>query len=138
MHLGSHSRALLTVVLLSAAASAQAADWSVEANVRLRQESVEDDAFAHGADATSLRLRGGLHGRFGDGWEALVEGEAIAAAGTYNDASNGRTAWPVIADAPGIELNQAWLRHTGERRSVTAGRQRQVLGNQRWIGNSGW
>src|SRR5690606_31926121 len=61
-----------------------------------------------------------------------------ASAGAFNDGRNGRAGWPVVADPHGAELNQAWLRHAGDRITATAGRQRLLMGNQRWIGNSGW
>ena len=138
MHTTFPARTLLAAALFSCLPVAAAGDWTLEANLRARQEQVRDAAFAHDADATTLRLRAGLHGRFANGWEALVEGEGIASAGAFNDGSNGRTAWPVVADPNGAELNQAWLRHAGERLTATAGRQRLLLANQRWIGNSGW
>ncbi len=134
------SRSLLVVALCTVVpqAFAQAVGWEFESQLRLRQEHVEDEAFRPSADATTLRLRAGLHGRFGGGWEALVEGEGIASAGAFNDGRNGHAGWPVVADPRGAELNQAWLRHAGPRVTATAGRQRLLMANQRWIGNSGW
>lgn len=110
-----------------------------EWNLRLRTEHVDDDAFARDADATTLRLRAGLRFHLGAGIAALVEGEGIADAGDgYNSSANGRTAYPLIADAEGTELNQAWLAFKNARLQATAGRQRLLVGNQRWIGNVGW
>ena len=81
-----------------------------EWNARLRHERVSDDAFARDAQATTLRLRLGARLKLGAGWSALVEGEGIAAAqDDYNSGANGRTAYPVIADPTGVELNQAWF-----------------------------
>jgi len=111
------------------------AEW----NLRLRYENVNDDAFIPDADATTLRLRAGLRFRLGAGWSALVEGEGTASAGdAYNSGANGHTQYPVIADAEGAELNQAWVDWKGTRARVTFGRQRLQFDNQRWIGNSGW
>jgi len=111
----------------------------LEWNLRLRTEQVEDDAFARDADATTLRLRAGLRFRLGAGVSALVEGEGIASAGDrYNSGANRRTDRPVVADAEGAELNQAWLAWKNDRVQATAGRQRLFFDNQRWIGNSGW
>jgi hypothetical protein len=110
-----------------------------EWNLRLRHEQVDDDAFARDASATTLRVRAGLRFQPGGGFSALVEGEGIASAGdSYNSGANGRTAYPVIADAQGAEFNQAWLSWKNARVQATAGRQRLVFDNQRWIGNSGW
>jgi hypothetical protein len=119
-------------------AFAQAVDWQAQANLRVRHEHVGDDAFARSADATTARLRAGLHAAFGDGWQGLIEGEAITASGDFNDGRNARTGLPGVADAHGLQLNQAWLRRTAGPVVATAGRQRLQLANQRWIGNSGW
>lgn len=129
---------LAAAVLAALPSAARPADWTPEAQLRARQEHVDDAAFPHAADASTLRLRAALHGRFGQGWEALLEGEGVLADGASNDGRNGRTAWPGVADPQGAELNQAWLRHAGETTTVTVGRQRLLEANQRWIGNSGW
>ena len=111
---------------------------SAEWNLRLRHERVDDDAFAPTADAGTARLRAGLRFRAG-GWSALLEGEGIANFGDgYNSTANGRTAYPVVADAEDADTNQAWLAWRGARAGATLGRQRLVFDNQRWIGNSGW
>ncbi len=115
-----------------------------EWNLRLRHESVDDDAFAHHASATTLRARAGLRLRLDAHFSALIEGEGIASAGEdYNSGANGRTAWPAITDAEGAELNQGWIAWSDKsgkdaRLSATLGRQRLVFDNQRWIGNVGW
>ena len=111
----------------------------VEWNARLRHEHVDDDAIAHAADAPTMRLRGGLRFAWAGHWSALLEGEAIVADdGHYNSGANGRTAWPAVIDPPGAELNQAWLGWQGGHARAVLGRQRLLLDNQRWIGNSGW
>jgi hypothetical protein len=111
----------------------------LEWNARLRHEHVDDAAFAHAADAPTLRLRGGLRFAWSGHWNALLEGEAIAADdGHYSSGANGRTAWPSVIDAPGAELNQAWLGWQGTQAKAVLGRQRLLLDNQRWLGNSGW
>ena len=112
---------------------------TLEWNARLRHESVSDDAFARDADATTLRLRLGLRARLGAGWSALLEGEGVAALDDgYDSGANGRSGFPVIADPAGAELNQAWIGWRNDQASATFGRQRVLLGNQRWVGNVGW
>lgn len=112
---------------------------TLEFNARLRHESVEDDAFARTADATTLRLRLGVRARLGAGWSALLEGEGIAALDDgYDSGANAGSGLPVVADPAGAELNQAWLGWRDERAAATFGRQRLLLGNQRWVGNVGW
>jgi hypothetical protein len=139
-------RSLLSVSLLSlfpALALAAPADplprVSWEAGARLRYEQVDDDLFANTARATTLRLRGALRWQVSDTFEAFVEGEAVGALGNdYNSGANGRTAYPTVTDPQGVELNQAWLRWHRGTSSAVLGRQRILLDNQRWVGNSGW
>lgn len=112
---------------------------AMEWNARLRQESVDDDAFPHDAQAATLRLRLGVRARLGAGWSALVEGEGVAAFDDRHDSgANGRSGSPVIADPAGAELNQAWVGWRGSQASATFGRQRVLLDSQRWVGNVGW
>ncbi len=125
---------------------ARAADdpLTVEWDLRLRHEHVDDEAFADTADAATARLRLGLRGRFGEHWRALLEGEGLANAGdNYNSGTNGRTTAPAVIDPEAAELNQAWVAWTSPTVTATLGRQRllfdnQRFDNQRWIGNVGW
>ena len=107
-------------------------------NARLRYEQVDAAAFAAPAEATTLRLRAGLRLGGATGWSALMEGEAIAAAGAYNSGANGRTLRPQVLDPEGVELNQAWLGWRGTHVGATLGRQRLLFDDQRWVGNVGW
>jgi hypothetical protein len=123
----------------SGPAASAGPSWQLEWDARLRHEQVDDDAFARDARADTLRLRLGLHGEFGHGWSGLVEGAGVASAGDrYNSGANGRTSYPAVTDPRGSEFNQYWLRWQGERFGATAGRQRLLLDNQRWVGNVGW
>lgn len=123
----------------AAAPAAPATPWlELHWNLRLRHEHVDDDAFARAADATTLRLRAGVHARLGSGFGALVEGEGIAAAGAHDSGANGRSGLAAIGDPGGSELNQAWIGWKGERVQARLGRQRLDFGNQRWIGAVGW
>jgi hypothetical protein len=121
------------------AAAPPAPPWQFEWNARLRQETVDDDAFARQASATTLRLRAGLRLHWADGFSALLEGEGIADAGDrYNSGANGQVLRPAVTDPEGIELNQAFVAWKGAQGGGTVGRQRLQFDNQRWIGNSGW
>lgn len=120
-------------------ATPAAAPLQLEWDTRLRHEQVDSDAFNRDASATTLRLRLGLRAAFGDGWSALLEGAGVASADEhYNSGANGRTQYPAITDPHGAELNQAWLGWQGGAFGATLGRQRILIDNQRWIGNSGW
>ena len=112
--------------------------FTLEANARVRQEAVDDAAFARDADATTLRLRLGVRGRFGPHWSALLEGEGIAGAGTYDSGAAGPRDVPVIADPDGAEWNQVLVAWKSDALQAALGRQRVQFANQRWVGNSGW
>ena len=129
---------LLAATPACATAAEVAPGMQLEWNARLRQETVDDDAFARGADASTLRLRAGLRLQAASGFGALLESEGIAAAGAYNSGANGRSDRPAIVDPDGVELNQAWVAWRNKMFGATAGRQRLLFDNQRWIGNSGW
>ena len=137
-------RAALALALL-AALPAQAADSFTDAfrdgtpviDLRGRFESVDDDAFTKDATAFTLRARLGFKTAPWHGFSAYADVEGIAGAGEYNDTANGDTQFPTIPDPDGEELNQFWVGwHAGERTSVVAGRQRFVLDNARWFGDS--
>ena len=133
------SRTSIAAALLAALTpAAQATDLSLEWDLRLRHEQVDDAAFARDAGASTLRVRAGLRAGLGHGWQGLVEGEGIIANQDYNSGANGRTAYPQVIDPRGAELNQAWLKWSGHGFGTTLGRQRLLIDNQRFIGNSGW
>ena len=115
------------------------APLQLEWDARMRQEQVDAAAFSRDASASTLRLRLGLRATFSDGWSALLEGAGVAAANEhYNSGANGHTQYPAITDPHGGEFNQAWLGWQGDVFGATLGRQRLLLDNQRWVGNSGW
>lgn len=121
------------------AASATGPSLQLEWDARLRHEQVDDDAFSRNASADTLRLRLGLRAHFGHGWSGLLEGVGVVNAGDrYNSGANGQVHYPAVTDPKGTQLNQYWLGWQGEQFGATAGRQRLLLDNQRWVGNSGW
>jgi hypothetical protein len=127
------------ILSLPALAAEPPRPLTFEWNLRLRQEKVDDDAFAREAEATTLRLRAGLRLRLDNGFGALLEGEGIAALNYhYNSGANGNTDRPAVTDPRGAELNQAWVGWKGAQLGVAGGRQRLNFDNQRWIGASGW
>ena len=111
------------------------------ADIRYRIELVDQDGIPENATASTLRIRTGLRTDEWNGLSAVVEGEAIIAIGKerFNDNINGRTQFPVVADAEDILLNQAYIRWRPDSRiEAIAGRQAINLDNQRWIGSVGW
>jgi hypothetical protein len=109
---------------------------------RLRVEGVEQAPFAEDALANTLRLRAGVE--TGKAWSTalLVEGEGVVPLrDDYRPdaAQPGRTTYPVVADPEAYEINRLQLVNTSlPGTTVTLGRQRILLDDQRFVGNSGW
>lgn len=109
-------------------------------DARLRFESVDQTPFAE--DASSVTLRARLGFETGKAWSTslLVEGEAVVPLdGDYNSTTNGHTLFPVVADPESYELNRLQLVNTAIRdTTMTLGRQRVNLDDQRFVGSVGW
>jgi hypothetical protein len=115
--------------------------------LRLRYEGVDQANLAARADSLSLRARFGWETAAWRGIKVLVEGESAFHADHdhYNVAVpggvslNGRTQYPIINDPGFFELNRAQLTWAlTPQLSVTAGRQRILIDDQRFVGNVGW
>ncbi|MFO1078923.1 MAG: hypothetical protein U1E73_14465 [Planctomycetota bacterium] len=109
-------------------------------SLRLRVESVDEDPFAKDASAVTLRTRLAWQSADFRGFALNLEADDIHALDedSYNSTANGVTTRPVIGDPVGTEINVAALTWKNKSLAVTAGRQRLVLDNQRFIGNVGW
>ncbi|MES1263118.1 MAG: alginate export family protein, partial [Peristeroidobacter soli] len=111
-------------------------------DTRLRMEQVDQDPLAEDADALTLRVRLGFE--TGKAWNTalLVEGEAVVPlVDDYrpDPAVPEMVTYPVVADAESYEFNRFQLTNTSlPGTTMTLGRQRIVLDDQRFIGNSGW
>jgi hypothetical protein len=129
------SLALLAGLLASTQAFAQdQVKVTPSVDARLRYENVDQDGFARDADAVTLRVRPGVTVSKGE-WSALVEGEAtLAIVDHNNDGTNGKTAYPLVVDPRNVELNRAQIRWASKQGSVTLGRQRLELADQRFVG----
>lgn len=104
-----------------AVASPDERGWQLD--TRYRAERV-DDATSH-----TLRLRLGYRWATDDSrWSSQLEGEHVEPIRLV----------PTVADPGATEVNQAWLRFSGDVAAVTVGRQRLLFDNQRFIGNVGW
>src|SRR5688572_3456986 len=112
-------------------------------NARLRYEWVEQSNFDKDSHAPTIRTRFGYTTAPLYGFQGMIEGENITVIGSeknYNAAgSNDTPDKPVVADPPTTELNQAWLSYTYTNWvALKGGRQRLVLDNHRFIGDSAW
>ncbi|WP_332677081.1 hypothetical protein [Brevundimonas sp.] len=107
---------------------------------RLRSETVDQQGFAEQAHALTLRARLGWRSPTAQGFQLLVEGEGVAVLDDrYSAPVDPVPDRPAVADGETIELNRAQVRWTGlPDTEVIAGRQRLIVGNSRFVGNSGW
>lgn len=111
----------------------------VNADLRLRYESVDQDNALDQADALTLRTLLGYTTQTWHGLSAFVEMENINALVDDYSQRPPPVEFSVVADPEGAETNQWGLRYTGIANLVlTAGRSKQILDNARWVGNVGW
>ena len=111
---------------------------------RLRWEHVDQPLTE--ADAVTLRLRGGFEVKHKpSGLAFLAEAEGTFALGKdYNAfpylvaSSQRRPQFSVVPDPENIELNRLQLQYKGKAVTVTLGRQRINLDDQRFVGAVGW
>jgi hypothetical protein len=129
----------------SAQDMAQAGELKVKPLVeaRLRYENVDQPAMD--GDALTLRLRAGVEATVGK-FSFLAEAEGTAAlVDDYNafpfplpGEEQWRPGHSVIADPMSAELNRLQVQYNAGDSSVTLGRQRINLDDQRWVGSVGW
>lgn len=150
-HLAGAAVAFLAMLPFSRPAAAAEADEPQRSDqiriepildMRLRYELVDQGSL--GADAVTLRIRAGAQANLGS-FSALVEGEGtVAPVNDYNafafpvSDDQRRPQYAVIADPENIELNRLQLQYKTKDLTVTAGRQRINLDDQRWVGSVGW
>lgn len=134
----------LALAAVPAAAAAQTAADDAGARVlfetRLRSETVDQQGFIDRAQALTLRARLGWRSPTAHGLQLLIEGEGVAVLDDrYSAPSDPIPGRPAVADGETLELNRAQVRWTGlPDTEFTVGRQRLVVGNGRFVGNSGW
>jgi hypothetical protein len=111
-------------------------------DLRLRAENVDQDGIVNDAHATTLRLRAGFE--TGKAWNTslLVEGEGIVPIQTDyrpDPMIPTMTTYPVVPDAEAYEINRFQLVNTSlPGTTLTLGRQRIALDDQRFVGPVGW
>lgn len=146
------SRCALALLFLAGANETAWAQTTAEAgtlqvkpilDTRLRYEGVDQANLD--ADAVTLRLRAGMEVRSG-AFSFLAEGEGtVALVDNYNGfpfprAGNRqfRPASAVVSDPENLELNRIQLQAKVNAGTVTLGRQRINLDDQRWVGSVSW
>src|ERR1700712_602797 len=118
-------------------------------DARLRWEHVDQPATD--ADAVTMRIRAGAEFKHLPSHLALlVEAEATLGIDNHYNAYPGnlgltnppasqlRPGYSVIADPENLELNRLQLQYKDKHVTVTVGRQRINLDDQRWVGSVGW
>lgn len=128
---------LVSCSILSMAAPADAQTVTPVIEARLREEHVEQDGMPAAADAVTARIRAGL--QISDGpWSALAEAEgSLAIVGAYFDGLHGAaTLRPQVSDPQDIRLYRAQVQYRTEPLTVTAGRQRLALADERFVGTA--
>lgn len=111
-------------------------------DVRLRYENVDQDGLPEDAEALTLRARLGLE--TGKAWNTsvLVEGNFMLP--LQNDyradpAVAHNVQYPVVADPENYAINRLQLTNSSlPQTTITLGRQRINLDDQRFVGNVGW
>ncbi len=115
-------------------------------DVRARYEYVDQEpppaALTHNANAATVRARLGVE--TGKAWNTsfLVEGEFLTVlSDSYRSDPSvpGRAFYPVVADPEAYELNRLQFTNTSiANTTLTLGRQRINLDDQRFVGAAGW
>ncbi len=107
---------------------------------RYRYEIVDQEGFDEDAGASTLRSRLSFTSATLNGVSFMAEVDNVSSIGDekYNSTVNGNTEYPVVADPTGTDINQAYLKYTGETAAGIYGRQRILHSNQRFVGGVAW
>jgi hypothetical protein len=139
------STALLAVAMPSQAQSFTefAKEGDVIAELRVRNETVQQDNAKDDAIAMTARARLGYETTSISGFKVLVEyDQVIALQDEYfsKNASIGPddSSKSVVADPATGDINRAQISYKSDKFGATLGRQRIILDNARFIGNVGW
>ena len=129
---------ILASFALTSPAVAQTVKLTPTVDARLRYEHVEQDGIALPADAVTLRVRTGVVAKRG-ALSALVETQGnLAIVDRYDDSVSGRSPFPAVNDPENIALYRAQIQYSGKTFVATAGRQRLVIDDERFVGASNW
>lgn len=132
--------ALSAATAVAVATPAEETEGRLILDARYRFEHVEQEGPLRNASAHTLRTRLGYMTATWHGLSGLLEVDDVRPLGAdhYNDTRNRQGAYATVADPRGTSVNQWLARSRFARGSVTAGRQRINLDNQRFVGGVGW
>ena len=126
---------LLSASLLAALpATAQTVTLTPLAEARLRWEQVDQADLPRRSDAVTTRLRTGIAATAGH-WSALAEAQGnLAIVPDYFDGVHPDATRPLIGDPQSIGLYRAQVQYKSAPLTLTAGRQRIALDDERFVG----
>ncbi|KMS55893.1 hypothetical protein [Sphingobium cupriresistens] len=105
------------------------------AEARLRYEHVDQDGLPQDADALTMRARAGLIATSGALSASVVGQGTLALIDRYYDGVNGAATRPIVADPENIALYIAQLQYKTKAVTLTGGRQKIALDDERFVGN---
>ena len=128
---------LATTAALAVAgpACAQQIELKPVAEARLRYEHVDQDGLAEQADALTVRARAGLTASSGALSATLVGQGTLAVIDRYFDGFDNAATKPLVADPQNVALYIAQLQYRTKALTLTGGRQKIVLDDERFVGN---
>jgi len=133
-----YATATTLVAAGTAMSTAHAQDIKLKpvAEARLRYEHADQDGLAtEKSDALTIRARAGLVATSG-GLSATVIGQGnLAVVDKYYDGVNGAATRPIVADPENIALYIAQLQYKTKLVTLTGGRQKIALDDERFVGN---
>lgn len=107
-------------------------------DLRVRYEDDHQQGLTADSDALTARLRAGMAASDGS-WSALVEAQGLLAIDDhYYDGLHGAATRPLINDPQNIALSRAQVQYRTSDLTITAGRQRILLDDERFVGFSGF
>jgi hypothetical protein len=107
-------------------------------DARLRYEQVEQDGLPLDAEAVTLRIRAGVQASHGP-LTAIVEAQGnLAVVDHHFDGLSGSAARPLIADPENLAIHRAQLALKLPVVTLTAGRQRITIDDERFVGAVGF
>lgn len=125
---------MIVGIAVATPAAAQTVQLKALFDARLRYEHVDQDGLVQKADAATARVRAGVEAKTG-ALSALVEGQGtLALVGEYYDGLHGAVTRPLVADPENVALYRAQLQYKSKPLTLTAGRQRIALDDERFVG----
>jgi hypothetical protein len=110
-------------------------------DLRARYETVQDASKTLDANVGTIRARLGYETGYWNSLQLAFDFDQIWTVGgaTYNSTRNGKTTHPMILDPAMTALNRLQITYASDfDTKFTLGRQRLLVGNQRFVGNVGW